>query len=330
MAKIHISGSVVYNDMSPAPNAAVQIWDLDLGPGGQHDHILTRTTDNDGRFSGLSSEWKDAEGVVLGIPVLDVLNLEFRVTVDNKTHSGPFFMGHGNSLPIILPFPPPKPVSKAERDLVQVIFLSDGFTGGERALYQFIEASSESFVALGLGPLYRHIHVLKGNDATLAAFKSTLQIAATASGVAAVDVMFNTHGNTDRVVFKDGTKTTTIVKGDLNGLSASTRAKFRAVFSSACFGATHLSMWRDIGFTVADGAAKIYADSALSFPAMVGKWAAEGRFAEAVQLANAVGDPADNLAKAYYNTIGRPDDAAQVDSTRTMVGDGLVRIYSLP
>jgi hypothetical protein len=330
MAKVQISGSVSYNDMSPAPNAAVEIWELDLAPGGNNDRILTRTTDNDGRFSGLSSEWKDAEGVVLGIHVLDVLNLEFRVKVDNKTHSGPFFMGHGTSLPIVLPFPPPKPVSKAERDLVQVVFLSDGLIGGERALYQFIEASSESVVALGLGPLYRHIHVLKGNDATLAAFKSTLQIAASASGVAAVDVIFNTHGLTDHVVFKDGAKSSAIVKVDLNGLSASTRAKFRAVFSTACFGATHRSMWKDIGFSVADGSAGIYADSALSFPPMVGKWAAEGTFAEAVQLANTVGDPADNLAKAYYNTIGQPNDAAQVDSTRTIAGNGLVRIYSLP
>ena len=116
---------------------------------------------------------EDREGVALfGVSVPDILNLEFRVSVDGKTHKGPFVMGQGTSVPIVLPFGPSKPVSKSQRDLVQIIYLSDTYTGGERALYQFIEASSEGVVSAGLGQQYRHIHVLKGDDATLAKFKS--------------------------------------------------------------------------------------------------------------------------------------------------------------
>ena len=75
-------------------------------------------------------------------------------------------------------------------------------------------------MSAGLGQQYRHIHVLKGNDATLAKFKSALQTAGNVAGVAAVDVMFNTHGSSDKVHFKDGAKSTTTVKDSLNVLSA--------------------------------------------------------------------------------------------------------------
>jgi hypothetical protein len=316
--------------LTPAPNARVEIWELDLGPGGVNDKILTRTTNNQGRFSGLSSEWADREGVVFGVPVLDILNLEFRVRVDGKTHRGAFVAAQGTSVPVVLPLGPPKPVPKSTRDLVQVIYLSDAYTGGERALNEFIEASSEGVVSAGLGLQYRHIHVLKGNDATLAKFKSALQTAGNVASVAAVDVMFNAHGSTDKVYFKDGAKSTTIVKDSLNGLSAGVRSKFRAVFSTACFGATHLNMWTNVGFSAACGSAGIYADSAVSFAPLVAKWASEATFAETVQLANSVGDVADDVSKAYYNANRRPDRAERVDSTRTIGGNGQVRLYSLP
>jgi hypothetical protein len=332
MAKIQISGRVFYSDLSPASNAAVEIWDLDLGPRGVNDRILTRTTNDQGRFSGLSSEWADREGTVWGVPVLDILNLEFRVRVNGKTYKGPFLLAAGTSVPIVLPFGPAKPVGKANRDLVQIIYLSEGYTGGELALYRFIEASTEDIVALGLGLKYRRIHVLKGKAATLANFKSTLQAAANTVGVTAVDVMFNTHGSSSKVFFKDGDKTTSTVKTTLNGLSAAVRAKFRAVFSTACFGATHLGMWTSVGFSSACGSAGIYADSAVSFAPLVAKWASEGTFSETVQMANAadIGNVADNLAKAYYNENGEPARADQVDSSRTVAGKGQIRLYSLP
>ena len=127
MAKLQISGQVLHNDLSPAANATVEIWELDLGPGGSNDKILSRKTDAQGRFSGLSSDWADREGTAWGVPVPDILNLEFRVKLeDGRTHKGPFITTHGTSVPIVFPYPPPKPVQKPNRDLVQVIYLSDG------------------------------------------------------------------------------------------------------------------------------------------------------------------------------------------------------------
>ena len=61
-------------------------------------------------------------------------------------------------------------------------------------------------------------------------------------------------------------------------------------------------------------------------------WGSEGTFASAVQAANNadVGNLADDVAIAYYNSTNSPDVAAEVDSTRVIAGDGGIRIYALP
>jgi hypothetical protein len=91
-------------------------------------------------------------------------------------------------------------------------------------------------------------------------------------------------------------------------------------------------MWTQVGFTAAMGAEGIYADSAVSFSPMLTKWKNEGTFAEAVKAANDadIGNVADNLAKAYYNSTGKPENAAEVDSTRKTAGTTTIRIYSMP
>lgn len=333
MAKLAISGSVVYSDLSPAAGAVVKIYDLDLLPGGSSDKILTKTTNSLGKFAGLSAEWSDREGTGLfGLAIPDVLNLEFRVSVDGKTHKGPYLLVGGHGAPIVLPFGPPKPVSRKQRDLVQLIQLSDGMQGAERSLYEFVEASSEGVAATILGPQYRKIHVLKGKAATLANFEATLKKAANTTGVTAVDVLMNNHGVTKKVVFADGQYSLAEAKAALLALPAGVRAKFRALFSTACFGESHVSMWNSVGFTTASGAKGIYADSAVSFAPMLASWALEGRFSDAIAAANAadVGNVADGLAIAFYNATGRTAHAAQVDSTRSTIGDASIRLYSSP
>jgi hypothetical protein len=116
------------------------------------------------------------------------MRLEFRVTVDGKSHKGPFLLVNGQGAPIILPFGPPKPIAKSARELVQIIYLSSGYTGAERALYEFIENSSQGIAANLLGGVYNSIRVIRGNDATLAKFRDELMAAASLSSAGAVDV----------------------------------------------------------------------------------------------------------------------------------------------
>ena len=244
--------------------------------------------DADGRFSGRSLEWKDREGRVLGIDIPDILRLEFTARADGRTHRGPFLRNGSSSAPIILPFGPPRPVTKAERELVQIILVSDGYTGAERAMYEFIEVATEGLTTAILGPHYQRMTFVKGAAATLDGVTSALNAAAGRSGVEAVDLLFTTHGSGSKMTLADGeVKDTTLGSAITSRLSPARLAKLRIVFSTACFGETHLDMWTDVGFTEASGAEGIYADSAVSYAPFLTAWAAERTFAEAVAAANA-------------------------------------------
>jgi hypothetical protein len=329
MARLTIGGQVLYANATPAAGARVTIDDLDSP--GEHDRILDAVADADGRFSGRSLEWKDREGRVLGIDIPDILRLEFTARADGRTHRGPFLRNGSSSAPIILPFGPPRPVTKAERELVQIILVSDGYTGAERAMYEFIEVATEGLTTAILGPHYQRMTFVKGAAATLDGVTSALNAAAGRSGVEAVDLLFTTHGSGSKMTLADGeVKDTTLGSAITARLSPARLAKLRIVFSTACFGETHLDMWTDVGFTEASGAEGIYADSAVSYAPFLTAWAAERTFAEAVAAANAadVGNAADQAARAFYLARNLPVPAAQVDSDRVRAGTGTTRVYS--
>lgn len=331
MSRLNIAGQILYADTTPASAANVSIIEVDGLPSGANDKIFTTTTDVNGRFSGRSTEWKDREGRVLGANIPDFMQLRFGVSVDGKTHNGPFILFGGQSAPIILPFGPRKPVSKARRELVQVILISQDLVGAERALYEFIETAAETLTRSLLGSSYNKLTFLKSQSATLAGFTNALSAAAR-SGVDAVDVIFTTHGNTGRMVFADATRPESQVREALLALPAAKRNKFRTVFSTACFGETHLDTWIGAGFNEASGSQGIYADSAVSYAPFLTAWAAEKTFAEAVDAANAadVGNLNDNAIRAYYTARNRLALASQIDSDRKRSGAGWTRIYSTP
>ena len=269
MARLQISGQVRYANRAPAAQARVRVYDLDgLDNSGEHDFILDKSTNEDGRYAGQSSEWKDSEGQVLGINVPDVLRLQFLVNVDGKSHQGTLFRSSstGSCVDIVLPFQPRKPVRKTDRELIQVITLSDKYEGGERALNQFIETATEGLTSTVLGGLYRKVTFVKGADATLEGFVQALQAATGRSATEAVDVIFTTHGRSDRLYFFGAS----YAEADLltaltTGLTAQSRGKLRVLFSTACYGKTHLDSWIAAGFNEASGSVGIYADSAVSY-----------------------------------------------------------------
>lgn len=333
MGRLQISGQVLYSDLTPAAGATVRISDLDGTGGAGDDLILTRNTDANGRFSGLSDEWQDREGRVFGVDLPDILRLEFTARVDGRTHRGPFLRApNGRSVPIVMPIPPRKPVSRDGRELVQIILLSPGYQGAERTLYDFIELSTETLTTSVLGSSYRRTTFLKGRAATLAGLVDALRAGATRTGTKAVDLLFTTHGSTDKMTLADGLTSEDTVRDALLDLPDAVRAKLRMVFSTACFGRTHLGMWAAAGFTDASGARGIYADSAVSYAPFLAAWAGERTFGEAVAAANAadVLDAADSAARAFYEAQDEPDTAEDIDSTRVVAGRGRSRIYSTP
>ena len=332
MAKLTVSGKVIYNDATPAGGVTVAIRDLDGLDGREDDCILRTVTDAAGRFAG-SGDWKDREARVLGFEVPDILRLVYTANQDGQTYQGPFLrIDDALSAPIVLPRGPRKPVDKSKRALVQIILVSNGYAGAERALYEFVEVATEKLTRSILAGSYRTVTFVKGENATLRGLVDALVMAARPTSVEAVDLIFSTHGSTSAVTFAEGLVSEDDLRRALLAMPAEVRTKLRICFSTACYGATHVDTWRAGGFSDASGAKGIYADSAVSYAPFLTAWAAELTFAEAVAAANAadIGDIADKAARRFYDIQGRPAAAAAIDSTRAREGEGFTRIYSMP
>ena len=332
MAELSLTGRVIYNDATPAGEVTVTIRDLD-GLDGHEDDLIVRTvTDPSGRFS-VAGDWQDREARVLGIDVPDILRLVYTATQDGHNDEGPFLrISDTLSAPIVLPRGPKKPVDKSRRALVQIILVSNGYVGGEKKLYEFIEVATEKLTHSILASSYSTVTFVKGPDATLQGLVEALTAAARPTSIDAVDLIFSTHGSTNQVTLADGTVSEDNLLRALLAMPKQVRTKMRVCFSTACYGATHIDTWRAAGFCDASGAKGIYADSAVSYAPFLTAWAAEMTFAEAVAAANAadISDIADQAARQFYDTQGRHDAAAHIDSTRARQGDGYTRIYSNP
>jgi hypothetical protein len=339
MSRLALGGKVLYSDMqTPVVNARVQIWDLDQGGDG-HDKIYEGRTNRNGEFSGLSQEWRDRNTIRISTPfgpitqeVPDILALEFRVVADGRSHKGPYFhTGDKRSVPIVMPITPP--VAKAQREVIHLITLSEEREGADKLLYETVEIGASLASTLVLGPNYGTVHLIEKEQATLANLCRRLEQVAAKSSVKAVDLLMSPHGLTNSIHFYPNEGVSMALVADkLKAIPEMYRRKFRMVFSTACYGASHIDEWLEGGFQVASGSEKIYADSLLSFPAFLGTWVMGGSFQEAINAANAA-DPLrvqDKLASSKFDAEGITQYAKDVNSYRRIGGNGKLHISSLP
>jgi hypothetical protein len=224
-------------------------------------------------------------------------------------------------------------VSKQQREAI--IFITNLSQGSnlEEQFYDVVEFAAGALGQASLTPNYQKVTTIQGSGATLTALRNALKTAANKSGIKAVDLIFVTHGLSGEVLFANGRKTMDQVKADIVGnLTAAQRGKLRMIFSTACFGSTHRSKWRDAGFKTASGSQGIYADSALSYPAFLGSWIIGTNFSGAVGVANAadVFRVSDNAAKAWFDSKDRHDLANQVNSNRVVSGSSSLTIGTMP
>jgi hypothetical protein len=338
MTTLNIGGRVLYGDLvSPVKGARVRIYDVDTGGDGD-DLIFDEIADFEGRFSGTSESWEDENtqriSTRLGnidLKVPDALLLHAQVDVDGQTHKGAYVhLGDGKSAPIVLPWGRPT-VNKEQRHLVQIITLSAA--SKEKQLYDVIEIGARAVVS-GLGaPHYRAYTLLEKEQATLAGLTEALGRVASEAQTRAIDLFFCTHGATDKVTFHpDVSVGIDEVAASLRQLGAGQRKKFRSVFSTACYGASHLDAWLEAGFKVACGSVGICADTALSAPTHLATWSVGRPFGQCIQAANAsdIGDFQDNLAREWFKSNNRGASAERVNSTRTNKGDTSITIDTLP
>lgn len=312
---LNIKGKVLFMDGAPAPNARVRIYDKDLTNG--RDKIFEETSNSAGEFSGKSGVYDDEP--------FDILNLDFSVKQGGRTHNGPYFHVDRNSVPIVLPWPSPG-VTKSEREIIHVIALSENTPN--RLLYETIEFGTKALASPFCVASYHRYSAIEGARATLENLITQLSQSAAKSDIEAVDLIFCTHGSPDEMSFTGANVSADELAQKLHTIPANQRKKFRAVFSTACFGRTHIDGWLEGGFQVASGSRGIYADSALSFPAFLAAWSAGLSFDTAVGAANA-SDPLrtqDNLAREWFRSQNRIASARLVDSTRVIGGNGKITI----
>ncbi len=338
MSRLMLGGKVLYSDMqTPVVNARVQIYDLDRGGNG-NDRIYEGRTNSNGEFSGLSQEWVDRNTIRINTPfgsfiqeVPDVLALEFRVDADGRVHKGPYFhIGDNASVPIVMPIAPP--VLKAQREVIHLITLSEEMDGASKQFYEAVEAGAALTSNSLLGPYYGNIYYLQEQQATLSALCRQLEQVAAKSSVKSVDLIISPHGLNDELYFypNDGVSIA-LVADKIKAIPTAYRRKFRMVFSTACFGASHIDEWLDCGFQATSGSEQVYADSLVSFPAFLGTWVMGGSFRDAIAAANNA-DPLrvqDSLARPVLEAMGSPF-ANQVNSTRRIGGNRNLRISSMP
>lgn len=335
MSRLTLGGKVLYNDLkTPVAKARVQIYDLDQGGNG-NDKIYEATTNSNGEFSGLSKDWKDENTISLGfasVPTPDILALEFRVVANGRVHQGPYFhTGDRKSIPIVMPIAPPVTIN--QREVIHLITLSEEWEGADKLLYETVEIGASMASTSVLGPNYGNVHLLEKDQATLSNLCRRLEQVAAKSSVNAVDLVMSPHGLINKVYFYPNEGVSMALVADkLKAIPEMYRRKFRMVFSTACYGASHIDEWLDGGFQVASGSEKIYADSLLSFPAFLGTWVLGGSFQEAINAANAA-DPLrvqDRLASSKFDAEGITQYAKDVNSYRRVGGNGNLHISSLP
>ncbi len=206
-------------------------------------------------------------------------------------------------------------VSKSQRE---IIILQAEM--GDDFFYNFLEQQGVAMAVSKFTPVYNRVRVLSGANATLTGLKNELAAATSIGSVKAVDLLFMTHGDDEAMKFTNAWKSTWQVRDFLmNNISDAQRAKFRMVFSTACFSGSHRNQWLQAGFKCASGSVGIYADSNGSFDPFLNSWSTGKSFTQSVSDANFWGlvGCGDAAARTFYTVTFQFDYANAVNSHRT-------------
>lgn len=176
------------------------------------------------------------------------------------------------------------PVTRTERDALVVVELSHGVEEKLKSFYETIENLALK-QAETLRPAYRKVTVLKGATATVGSFVAHLKHLTGRTANRAVDLYINLHGSPGGLLFYDGKIQTVDLRNKISDIKGAA-AKLRAVYSTACFGKSHVADWLAAGFKVASGAVKVNANSAYEVPVFFRRWTGGETYAKALTAGN--------------------------------------------
>lgn len=172
-------------------------------------------------------------------------------------------------------------VSKNERALLIVSELDQRGDPALGGLYRFLEGATIEVPRTFLGSQYGTIQVLANREVTRQNFRQALRSLAGDIRIKAIDVIIALHGTTNRLAFEDGTVDTETLASFFDvritpGHAARTdltRGKLRLLYSTACFGRSHIDDWLAVGFDAVIGAYGVNANAEFEYPSVLGQWA---------------------------------------------------------
>ena len=188
-------------------------------------------------------------------------------------------------------------------------------------LYRGLEVGGVALADHVLRKLYGSSAELQGNDVTGGSVVQALGDLATSGTVAAVDVIWMTHGEPDGLIFDNGQAVTASDLAD-SIVQAGMPNVLRALYSTACFGATHNAQWLRAGFKVVAGARKVNANSATEFPVVIQHWGGGDSFADSISIGDNPG------TRWFWDQAAKKMRFAGVDSRKLVAGDGSLSINS--
>lgn len=141
---------------------------------------------------------------------------------------------------------------------------------------------------------YAVIRVLRNGNATLATFRATARSLAVNPNIDAIDVILALHGRDQRLKWADATvnmQNTVAFMNTANSAAEASvmntlRRKFRIIYNTSCFGASHRTALRAIGFDAVVGSIGVNANAEAEYPAFLAAWNLGSSFGNAFAVTN--------------------------------------------
>lgn len=188
-----------------------------------------------------------------------------------------------------------------------------------RFLYQFLDKAGMTLALQMLSNNYKTIATLKDDKATLSRFTAELANLADDPDIREIDVIMHCHGLKNGLSFANGTVNSDTLKKELKALGLGHR--LRMFYTTACYGGDMLDGIIEGGFSCANGARGVNANSPTEYPEFLLRWRNKQTFHRCITESYNSFDTKllDKVASLKFDNV---------DSRKRMKGDTAIKIGS--
>lgn len=215
---------------------------------------------------------------------------------------------------------------REKRILVVANCLAEHGDSRFRRLYDFIELAGVDLARRFLGAHYREISALRDKEVTWPVFLERLQKISGRSGIEAVDLFFQLHGEPGRVRFFDRWVSAVELGREIKKVAAPER--LRLVYNLCCYGDSHSAAFLNAGFKTAIGPLKVNASAAVEYPLFCRLWPGTGSSPKTPLPINEILRRADRPLPRMIQDLLARRYFGDVDSKKILKGNSTLTISS--